>query len=339
MENFKRFYYGEKRDIVMKSIMFMSLFIFTFCFCSCSTDIENGDRMPDAAIVNSNYELISKLQSFNDSLKSDATKGRMRKIRWWTTKQRINVMLADFAGIDLGYKAGAVIGAVLTEGRGTSAGALVGGVVCGVLASWAASPEYVASKEEEIYDEIVTAAYNYFDEDLNIKEDNISYNDNACKSMVLLDDSIVSDIRLPGDIQKIGLLHNVLLATIEGSVSCKEAKKAIKNSPNGTIEIGTIESIMQMVRSKEFREKCRYYQDRLNSDNDDISKEEQTILLFEDACNSYVNEITDVVFIVNKYKEIIDLSEELSKEEKNCIYAALATAVYSFNYWSNNTEL
>ena len=38
MENFKRFYYGEKRDIVMKSIMFMSLFIFTFCFCSCSTD-------------------------------------------------------------------------------------------------------------------------------------------------------------------------------------------------------------------------------------------------------------------------------------------------------------
>jgi hypothetical protein len=46
----------------------------------------------------------------------------------------------------------------------------------------------------------------------------------------------------------------------------------------------------------------------------------------------------DMVFIVNKYKEIIEHSEELSTEDKESIYSALATAINSYNYWSKIFE-
>lgn len=64
---------------------------------------------------------------------------------------------------------------------------------------------------------------------------------------------------------------------------------------------------------------------------------EHALLLFEEVFDEYVSDNTDMVYIINKYKSVLSSAEELNEEEKNLIFGALATALYSFNYWNSTS--
>lgn len=333
------------------SSLFPLLFVSLFCF-SCSSNIDYFVNESGIATTGNNNMLISQLQSFNDSLKNsmaynstfEETSSKMRKSPWWTwtRKQRLNVMFADYSGVSIGSKAGAAIGGVISGGRGAAAGRVVGAVACGVLASWAASPDYIESYQDSVYINVINATRLYLDENLYVREASINYLDGNIKKGVILADSIKNSIELPKKAQEIGFMHNVILASIDGSVTYKETplpiEETILQTDIESFNSNEIDLSIQMVSSNEFKEKCKYFENRLELSKDELTINEQAVLLFREVCNIYVNETSDVVFIVNKYKEIIEHSEELSTEDKECIYSALATAIYSYNYWSKIFE-
>lgn len=56
---------------------------------------------------------------------------------------------------------------------------------------------------------------------------------------------------------------------------------------------------------------------------------------FEDLFLKYSVESKDVVYLINRYSDVIKASTELTDEEKDWIMSGLATVLYSFNYWDS----
>lgn len=45
------------------------------------------------------------------------------------------------------------------------------------------------------------------------------------------------------------------------------------------------------------------------------------------------SETDDIAFVIGKYMEVIEISTELTEEQKESIKCGLATGLYSSNYW------
>lgn len=61
-------------------------------------------------------------------------------------------------------------------------------------------------------------------------------------------------------------------------------------------------------------------------------------MIFNKVFQGSVSCHDDVVKLINKYSEEIDKSEELTEEQKLSVKNGLATALYSFNYWKNQSS-
>ena len=58
--------------------------------------------------------------------------------------------------------------------------------------------------------------------------------------------------------------------------------------------------------------------------------------LFDEVFQTYPANAYDVVFLINRYAEIVEASTELTSEEKEWIRMGLAVSLYSYNYWTTN---
>lgn len=68
------------------------------------------------------------------------------------------------------------------------------------------------------------------------------------------------------------------------------------------------------------------------------SNVDKILELFEDVLKQYPEESKDVAFVIGKYTEIIDQSDELTEEEKMVLKSTFATALCSSKYWEDNMQ-
>lgn len=66
------------------------------------------------------------------------------------------------------------------------------------------------------------------------------------------------------------------------------------------------------------------------------SNVDKILELFEDVLEQYPEESKDVAFVIDKYIEIIDQSDELTEEEKMVLKPAFAAVLYSTKFWDDN---
>lgn len=68
------------------------------------------------------------------------------------------------------------------------------------------------------------------------------------------------------------------------------------------------------------------------------SNVDKILELFEDVQKQYPEESKDVAFVIDKYIEIIDQSDELTKDEKMVLKPAFAAVLYSTKFWDDNIQ-
>lgn len=302
--------------------------VLTCTIVSCSSEMVS-DGNEKKSIQSS--QLITDLENVNADILKKCPESRAL-----TKRQIAKIALQDIYGAWTGGEAGAKIGAKVgaclgSPAQGTVFGAFLGAVGYGTYKSYAAAPKpktraTVVTLPYTVVTQVCSSGLN----------NNLSLNNNAfnitptAKTRITIGDDILSTVRLEKEQLNVGLLHNMLLCTIDGVITLNKDEEANAIDP---VLKGVIESDDM---------KVSYEQLVANSEAgipDELDPLEQKVLdLFEEVFERYSSTNYDVAFIINQYAKLIDETKELSNEQKNWIKNALATALYSFNYWDNTIK-
>ncbi len=280
-----------------------------------------------------NKGVIKELENVNLELLSTVSSDETRGWSRWTTKQRLQVVSADVTGAWAGGKIGGKIGGVVGTGLGSPItggvfGAFIGAVVGGAYNSWLASPGTRAAINEDDFYSIGQACKIVVNDDFSINEKTIIVNNPTIYRKLDVDSSLLIMSRLDEKFLTVGRMHNIMLSVMDGSVvlnadeqKTSDIKEAIFNSKelmDSCKVIGTDASINNLTASDPLLSKV--------------------MELFNIVMEEYVSESDDVAFIISKYVEVIDKSEDLTDEQKTSIKSGLATALYSFEYWESEFD-
>lgn len=308
-----------KKSFTIKLIVIAAIIFSGLCSCN-PTSEEYKTNVSQQNTLYQDSKLLTNMQNFNDSLLATQTRG-------WSKKQFMNVACADISGGLEGGYVGAKIGGRIGLGLGNPItggvfGAVCGGIIWGAARSWIASPDSRAIEKALNYEKLATICEATLDDDLNVCTSSIKEITPIGKKKLELEPTILEDVKLDKNQLLVGKLHNIVLANLDGSLAIQKEDKASSDT-----------LVHLFINSKEFEE--QYNQQILGKQPciDENSKASIAIKLFEDAFCKYSSNCNDVKFIVNKYIDILNNSQELTEEEKDWVKNGLATALYSFNYW------
>ncbi len=312
----KRFVYWMIVIVAMVSSVILS---------SCSSiepQMADSERVSDFE----DSEMIKELKSINSEILSAKPDTRA-----WTTKQKLQVASADISGAWGGCKIGAKIGLRIGAALGNpitggAFGSFLGAVVGGAYSSWLAAPDTRAVSRIEGCRDLMITCDNLIADDLSIDDSAVMIKEPAVINKLEVDDALIGKVNLREKDLNVGKLHNILLGTLDGSIEIKSLDST---------EVESNDIYDSLVNSVDLANGCQEIGLKVNSSQEDIDPtlEARVLMLFNEVYQKYSSTNDDVVFIINKYVEVIDASKELTDYEKDSIKSGLATALYSFNYW------
>jgi hypothetical protein len=298
-------------------------------FASCSTEVTYEAQSPKV----SNTKVVKKLQNVNLELMSTVP-AETRGWRRWSLKQKMNVITADIGGAWGGGKIGGRIGGWVGMSCGNPItgcvfGASVGAIVGGAYGSWLASPGTRAIATPNNSLSIEKACKILMNDDMSINENAIKTTDRTINNKLDVDNRLLIESKLDDNSLNIGKVHNLILSVMDGTVilqnkdlpDSSSIKEALFNSDKliDSCKIaGTEASIGNLLTSDAMLSKI--------------------MELFNQVLEEYASKTDDVAFIVGKYVDIIENSQELTSEQKKSIKSGLATALYSSKYWELTSD-
>jgi hypothetical protein len=298
---------------------------------SCS----NGNTYEIQSSKVENAQVITDLKNVNSELLSTVPSGTR-----WTNKQRLAVVTADIGGAwgggRIGFRAGGSIGTVIGNPlTGAVFGAFLGGVIGGAYASWLAAPDEMVSTIDDSQS-IEKVCMSIINDDMSINESAINrIAIRAVESTTInkldVEEELIIESNLDENSVNIGKTHNIILSVMDGSVTLQNEEQALSDSSNLK---------EALFNSENFIDSCKEVAadasvGHLSTSDTMLSK---VMELFNQVLEGYVSKTDDVAFIIGKYVDVIEESNELTTEQKQCIKSGFATALYSFKYWESTFE-
>lgn len=118
-------------------------------------------------------------------------------------------------------------------------------------------------------------------------------------------------------------------------------EELMANKPLSRIEDETVMTLQEdIVNSPEFLAACKITTGSIGDNETTITNSTVDIVrkLFVQMLENYCVKSNDVSYVISRYVDIIDQSTELTDDDKNQLKMALATALYSSNYWESRME-
>lgn len=95
-------------------------------------------------------------------------------------------------------------------------------------------------------------------------------------------------------------------------------------------------SALEIVNQELMTDTAKVQTRSLDEGDGNDSNVDKILELFEDVLEQYPEESKDVAFVIDKYTEIIEQSDELTEEEKMALKPAFAAVLYSTKFWDDN---
>ncbi len=323
-------------------------------FVSCTTD--ETSSTPQNNVVIENSKALQELSNFNKELENKSPQTRSNK----DIRKFLHVASADIFGAWTGGQVGARIGLKVgsflgSPAQGTVAGAMVGAIGWGTYKSYKAYHKYdCAVYKTNTIDPIFLQCMPNADKHVSITENIIPNTENTTPNIentipntentIPNIDSIIQNSHLinpyiteeklkqlhltPQEIS-VGVSHNELLRNL---------RKINSNAKNTTrTSIHSTELANFNIPYSEYIDSEELYQKALEEEKANLNltdnKANIAIHLFKEAFEKYSVNEDNLIFIINKYSDIIRSSKEFTEEEKNAIMYGLSTAIHSYNYW------
>lgn len=332
---------------VFNSVGACLLLSLSFALASCSTEDTNVALSSNVG----NSTVIADLETLNSGLLAHAPQPTTRGWSKWSPKQRMVVVAADWAGCKGGARTGATWGARIGAASGQPItggvfGAVLGGIIGGGFASWLASPDYCVKNEDETtnFSKITKTCRTLIDEGLLTAEGTNETLAQIPDKTLSVDKDLIIKSGLDDNSLQVGKMHNIILASLDGTVDL-EAKANINTRAESVqsdrnVDAETCQLQESIVDSKELMDSCKIIAKMASKGqlmtSDPIS--DKIMDLFKNILENYSVESSDVAFVIGKYTEIINKTNELTEEQKREIKAALATALYSSKYWETKLK-
>jgi len=305
--------------------------VVAFTSCSNETTCEAMSNEPATSNV------IAELEKINSELLTSSPqtikRAPAKPINW------IPVVCADVWGAYRGGKRGGKIGRHVgsifgSPLKGAIIGATLGGVTYGSYKSykaWKPQCEIVSSNSPEFV-QIKESCKNLVNEDGSINEHLIVALDSAVDKKIEVNEDLQNASGLDQQSLNIGKLHNIMLASLNNQI-------VVGDDPGIPAEPQSLKE--EIYNSQEMNN--GYDELLAGGDGDEGEGSDETLNkvmeLFDQVLQEYATETDDVAFIIGKYMEVIDNTDDLTEEQKNSVKCGLATALYSANYWSLESEL
>lgn len=317
----------------MKKIFYFIIAVFAatvglFFISSCDNDQIEGESsgyeeelaVHDYMPSDEDIEMFKAFSMYNDSLSKECSMETRVKFR----NRFLNAVLADAIGATVGGILGYFYGSQTLVGG--AAGAIVGGLACGVLGSigsYYLDIEFFASRNTS---------------NLTI-EQGLNMMEKSAKAITISDaidlDSafVASDMICPSlssipvayrqNAKEVGMTHNYSLKLMmdngdnyfAGKTVANEYQTFLNDSTNVNLILGYVQEIHQG-----------------NYQLPAGSVEYETMNYLSTALSSASTPI-DASRVVDAYIKLVNVNSSLSDTQKTIMYNAFSVALYSFNYW------
>ena len=263
-------------------------------------------------------ELITQLQAYND-LMAEGVSGTRGFGRFCAIAGAD--LLGAYEGGKIGIRIGGAIGGVCGGHavEGAIVGGVAGGVICGVGGSYAAYCSTRAALTSSLDTQVLL---------LMVEEgvSNISEIRNQINPNVVGSDDLI----LPQEPIDVGVLHNYILNDIlNNDTNSLDANSDTDISPLDSLIFNSSELLAATDSTISV-----YEREGVSIESKNLP--DLVMNLYQDIFNKCSDSYEDVVACINSYYEMIKNSDELTEDEKLCIYTGLSVSLYSLNYWNGN---
>lgn len=335
----------KKSIIYTLTLVLLSTFVFTSV--SCRSDEPNfiGEKkLTQEDIMMRKDPVFKQMKEFNDSLKANRPQSRGF---WDTFKKICKVAFADIKGAAEGYGTGSAI---------NPAAGWVGAVILGVGSSATAIDKEFGDGNDETT--TPSDPGNTSGGDGNVRNDETTQP--TAPSGAPLNDVIQAYYQVTNDscyevscVHAVAEVNNLNLPFPEEHLSAVEIG-AVHNYTLAILLADNLEEInpeeeisseaWELLQNQEF---ISHYNTYINNPNsysldyalsDPDSRAHRIVQLFLDVYSYYPANMDDVYYVIREYISMVESDPILTYEEKQIVYAALATAAFSTKFWQERIE-
>lgn len=272
-----------------------------------------NQKEEDSQLVDQSGILYELDRYNNDLVCSDATRAKQ--------SEAMEIAEYDAKWAFKGGKIGRTIGS-LFGGKGKLIGTISGGVIFGGIASYIRYEESSERTEHTTFsmtDIKAIPSLDSFEASYVVSKELISPGDYSMGVEAGLDSCAIN----------VGLQHNKVLDVVDG----------IDEEGDAQSWIARLDDLEKQIMShKDFRQG---YDSVMNDTDNTIGNSKNTadkiMKLFMEAV-SKCNGKKDIISVVSYYSHTVDLTNELSEDDKSNLYMGFSVMLYSYDYWTQKLE-